>query len=69
MAVNVLLTRQFFPADLEYIQKGVKEGANIIIPEAFTEDDLMSYAEVADVFLGPVISKRLCEAAKNLKFI
>lgn len=69
MAVNVLLTRKFFPADLEYIQKGVKEGTNIIIPEAYTEDVLMQYAETADIFLGPVISKRLCEAAKNLKFI
>lgn len=69
MAVNVVLTRKFFLADLEYLQKGVKDGANIIIPESFTEDDLMSYAEDADIFLGPVISKRLCEAAKHLKFI
>lgn len=69
MAVNVVLTRKFFASDLEYIQKGVKEGANIIIPDAFTEDDLMHYAEEADIFLGPVISRRLCEVAKKLKFI
>ena len=69
MAVNVVLTRKFFPADLEYIQKGVKEGVNIIIPESFTEDDLLPYAVDADIFLGPVISKRLCQAAKHLNFI
>lgn len=69
MAVNVVLTRKFFDADLQFIKNGVKEGANIIIPEAFTEDDLMKYAPDADIFFGPVISKRLCETATHLKFI
>ena len=69
MAVNVVLTRKFFDADLQFIKNGVKEGANIIIPEAFTEDDLMKYAADADIFFGPVISKRLCETATHLKFI
>ena len=69
MAVNVVLTRKFFDADLQFIKNGVKEGANIIIPEAFTEDDLMKFAADADIFLGPVISKKLCEAATHLKFI
>ena len=69
MAVNVVLTRKFFDADLQFIKNGVKEGANIIIPDAFTEDDLMKYAPDADIFFGPVISKPLCEAAKHLKFI
>ena len=69
MAVNVVLTRKFFDADLQFIKNGVKEGANIIIPEAFTEDDLMKYAPDADIFFGPVISKRLCDAATHLKFI
>lgn len=69
MAVNVVLTRKFFDADLQFIKNGVKEGANIIIPEAFAEDDLMKYAPGADIFFGPVISKRLCEAASHLKFI
>lgn len=69
MAVNVVLTRKFFDADLQFIKNGVKEGANIIIPEAYTEDDLMKYATEADIFFGLVISKRLCQAAKHLKFI
>ena len=69
MAVNVVLTRKFFDADLQFIKNGVNEGANIIIPEAFTEDDLMKYAADADIFFGPVISQRLCEAATHLKFI
>lgn len=69
MAVNVVLTRKFFDADLQFIKNGVKKGANIIIPESFTEEDLMKCAADADVFFGPLISKRLCEAAKHLKFI
>ena len=69
MAVNVVLTRKFFDADLQFIKNGVKEGVNIIIPEAFTEDDLMKYAPDADIFFGPVISKRLCKAATHLKYV
>ena len=69
MEVNVVLTRKFFDADLQYIKNGVKEGANIVIPKAFSEEDLMKYAPNADIFFGPVISKRLCEAASHLRFI
>ena len=69
MAINVVLTRKFFDADLQFIKNGVKEGANIIIPETFTEEELLKYAPDADIFFGPVISKRLCEAATHLKFI
>lgn len=69
MAINVVLTRKFFDADLQFIKNGVKEGANIIIPDTFTENDLLKYAADADIFFGPVISKRLCEAATHLKFI
>lgn len=69
MAVNVVLTRKFFDADLQFIKNGVKKDANIIIPEAFTEDDLMKYAADVDIFFGPLISKKLCEAASHLKFI
>lgn len=69
MAVNVVLTRKFFDADIQFIKNGVKEGANIIIPDAYTEDELVKYVPDADIFFGPVISKRLCEAATHLKFI
>ena len=69
MAVNVVLTRKFFDADLQFIKNGVKEGVDIIVPDAFNEDDLMKYAPDVDIFLGPVISKRLCEVAPHLKFI
>lgn len=69
MAVNVLLTRKFFDADLQFIKNGVKKGANIIIPNSYTEEELLNYASDADIFFGPVISKRLCEAATHLKFI
>lgn len=69
MAVNVLLTRKFFPADIQYIRNGVKPECKLIIPEAFSEEDLLPYAKDADIFFGPVISKRLCEAAGHLQFI
>ena len=69
MAINVLLTRKFFEGDIGYIKNGLKEGCNIIDPGAYTEDDLLKYAEDVDIMFGPVISKKVCEAAKHLKFI
>lgn len=69
MGVNVVLTRKFFDADIQFIKKGVKKGANIIIPESFAEDDLIEYAKDADIFFGPIISRELCNAASHLKFI
>ena len=69
MAINVVLTRKFFEADLKFIKNGVKNGVNIIIPSDYTEESLIEYAQDADVFLGPVMSERLCKAAKHLKFI
>jgi len=69
MEVNVLLTRKFFETDINYIKKGVKGSANIIIPEVYTEEELIKYASEADIFLGPVISKKLCDVAPRLKFI
>lgn len=69
MAVNVLLTRKFFDADIQYIKNNVKEGCNLIIPDAFTEDVLVESAKDADILLGPVISKAVCAAAPHLKFI
>lgn len=69
MAVNVLLTRKLFETDVQYIKNGVKPECNLIIPEAFTEDDLIKYAPEAEIFLGPIISKRLCDASPFLKFI
>ncbi len=69
MAINVLLTRKFFPADIRHIQDGVRPGCKLIIPEAFSEEDLLPYAKDADIFFGPVISKRLCAAADHLRFI
>ena len=69
MAINVLLTRKFFPSDVEYIKSQVKEGCNIIVPEVYTEDGLLPFAKDADIFFGPIISKTLCGVAKHLKFI
>ena len=31
MAVNVVLTRKFFDADLQFIKNRVKEGANMLL--------------------------------------
>lgn len=69
MAINVLLTRKFFETDIQFIKNNVSPDVNIIIPDAFTEDDLLKLAPDADIFLGPIITKSLCTAAKKLKFI
>lgn len=69
MAVNVLLTRKFFPSDVEYIKSQVKKGCNIIVPDTYTEEGLLPFAKDSDIFFGPVISKSLCSEARHLKFI
>ena len=69
MAIQVLLTRSFFDNDIKYISSKIKDGGEIIVPESFDEETLIKYAADVNIFFGPVISKKLCEAAPNLLFI
>ncbi|MGE0088159.1 MAG: 2-hydroxyacid dehydrogenase [Bacteroidales bacterium] len=67
--LNVLLTRKFFEQDILYITKRLQKGCKLLIPNSFSEDDLLKLAPNADILLGPVISKKICNSARKLKFI
>jgi len=69
MEINILPTRKFFEQDISYIKRNIPPECNLVIPESYTETDLLRYAPITDIFLGSLISKDLCKAAPNLKFI
>lgn len=69
MEINVLLTRKFFDKDIDYLESKVSPDCNLIIPDQYDLDTLVSLADRANIFLGPVVSKKLCHAAPDLKFI
>lgn len=73
MIMKVVLTRSMLPVDIQYIKDGLDkemEGKyEFIIPQEFTEDGICSVVSDADVLLGPYVSKKMLNMAKNLKLI
>lgn len=71
--MKIVLTRSMLPADIQYIKAGLDKellnGYELIIPDDFTEDGICAVAADADVLLGPYVTKRIVETAKNLKLI
>jgi len=70
---KILLTRSLLDADLEYIKKGldkqIPERYEIIVPDSFDEVGICKYADQADILLGPYVTKKILETARNLKLI
>jgi lactate dehydrogenase-like 2-hydroxyacid dehydrogenase len=69
MGIKILPTRKFFDEDISYLKSKLNADCQILEPKSFDEPELLKYAQDADIFLGPVISKELCKAAPKLKFI
>lgn len=69
MEIKVLLTRKFFEQDIQYLKQHLNPDCKLIVPDSYLEEDLLKMAKDTDVFLGPVISEKLCLVAQNLKFI
>ena len=71
--IKIVLTRSMVSGDIEYIKNGldkeIKGQYEFIIPEEFTEDGICSVVEDVDVLLGPYVTKKILEKAKNLKLI
>lgn len=70
---KIVLTRSLLAADLEYIKLGLQKlvGDSFIFiePERYDEDAICDVCEDADVLLGPYVSKKILEKAKQLKLI
>jgi phosphoglycerate dehydrogenase-like enzyme len=67
--VNVLLTKNFFDSDLEFIKERVSPNINFITPKSFDDKGLLPHIENTDVLLGGYFSDVLLGNAKQLKFI
>lgn len=71
--MKILLTRSMVPGDIKYIRDGLdREIAGqykFVIPDEFSEDGICAEVADADVLLGPFVTKRILEMAKQLKLI
>lgn len=67
--MNVLLTKSFFPEDLDYISKRLLKGINLIIPASFEEQSLVQIVPGVEVFFGSLVTENILKAATDLKFI
>lgn len=71
--VKILMTRSLLPVDQKYIisglQKIVGNCFEIIAPCTYTEEDICKAAVDVDVLLGSYVSKKVLDAAPNLKLI
>ena len=71
--MKIVLTRSMVSGDIQYIKDGLdKEIAGqyeLVIPSEFNEDGICAVCSDADVLLGPYVTKKIVEAAKDLKLI
>ena len=71
--MKIVLTRSMVPGDIQYIKDGLNkeiEGLyEFVVPEDFSEDGICKEVIDADVLLGPLVTKKILENAKNLKLI
>lgn len=71
--LNIVLTRSMLPSDIKYISDGLDDEIRgkykIIIPNEFTEEELLKVVGEADVLLGPYVTTDIIKAAKKLKLI
>lgn len=71
--MKIVLTRSMVPGDIQYIKDGldkeIKGQYAFVVPEEFTEDGICAVAEGADILLGPYVTKRIVETARDLKLI
>lgn len=71
--MKIVLTRSMVPGDIQYIKDGLdKEIAGqyeFVVPAEFTEDGICAACADADVLLGPYVTPKILDTAKNLKLI
>jgi phosphoglycerate dehydrogenase-like enzyme len=67
--MKVLLTRPFFTEDLAYIRERLNASIQLLYPESYTDESLISYAKDVDALFGGYISRPLLDAATKLQFI
>ena len=67
--MKILVTRKLLDSDIDYIKNGLDESIpglyEFVFPAEYTEESLLDCCEDVDVFLGPFVTRRLLEKAKQ----
>ncbi len=70
---KIVMTRSLLAADQQYIKKGldglVGASYEMVEPDTYDEEGICKICADADVLLGPFITERILDTAKNLKLI
>lgn len=71
--MKIVLTRSMVPEDIKYIRDGldkkIKNKYELIIPSDYSEEGICAVCSDADVLLGPFVTKRILDTAKELRLI
>lgn len=67
--MKVLLTRPFFAKDIQYIRERIDNSIELVIPNSYDDDTLVSLVSDCEVLLGPYLSESLLSASKNVRLI
>lgn len=71
--MKIVLTRSMVPEDIKYIRDGldkkIKDKYELIIPSDYSEEGICAVCSDADVLLGPFVTKRILDTAKELRLI
>lgn len=71
--MKIVLTRSMVQGDIQYLKDGldkkIKGEYEFVVPSEFTEDGICEVCYDADILLGPFVTKKIIETAKNLKLI
>lgn len=71
--LKIVLTRSMVPSDIQYIKNGLDQEIagkyEFVVPKTFSEEYICAEAVDADVLLGPYVTSKILENAKNLKLI
>ena len=70
---KIIMTRSLLQVDQEYINNGliniVGNSFELIAPESYDEEGICKVCADADVLLGPFVTRKILETAKNLKLV
>lgn len=71
--MKIVLTRSMVPGDIQYIKCGLDKEIDgqyeLVAPDEFNEDGICAVCSDADILLGPCVTPKILETAKNLKLI
>lgn len=73
MKTKIVMTRSLLPLDQNYIIDGLKklvgESFELVAPESYDEEGICRVCADADVLLGPFVTRKILDTAKQLKLI